>query len=104
MKARLVICGNFEDVSREDVRCDAPTADAESHCLLAWHPIHRSHPDGSTGQASPLTPSCQLSSLLNPCAGRNLYLHQLNHRWEPCRANTLLQARPGHQVHRSVAA
>ena len=35
MKARLVICGNFEDVSREDVRCDAPTADAESHCLLA---------------------------------------------------------------------
>jgi len=26
MKARLVICGNFEDVSREDVRCDAPTA------------------------------------------------------------------------------
>ena len=35
MKARLVICGNFEDVSREDVRCDAPTADAEAHCLLA---------------------------------------------------------------------
>ena len=35
MKARLVICGNFEDVSREDVRCDAPTADAESHSLLA---------------------------------------------------------------------
>ena len=30
--------------------------------------------------------------------------NQLNHRWEPCRANTLLQARPGHQVHRSVAA
>ena len=35
MEARLVICGKFEDVSREDVRCDAPTADAESHCLLA---------------------------------------------------------------------
>ena len=35
MKARLVICGNFEDVSRDEVRCDAPTADAEAHCLLA---------------------------------------------------------------------
>ena len=34
MKARLVICGNFEDVSREE-RCDAPAADSEAHCLLA---------------------------------------------------------------------
>ena len=32
MKARLVICGNFEDVSREDVRCDVQS---EAHCLLA---------------------------------------------------------------------
>ena len=61
MKARLVICGNFEDVSREDVRCDAPTADAESHCLLAsWAASERLRLKGSDVtnayfQAKPLT-------------------------------------------------
>ena len=61
MKARLVICGNFEDVSREDVRCDAPTADAESHCLLAsWAASERLRLKGSDltntyFQAKPLT-------------------------------------------------
>ena len=61
MKARLVICGNFEDVSREDVRCDAPTADAESHCLLAsWAASEKLRLKGSDVtnayfQAKPLT-------------------------------------------------
>ena len=61
MKARLVICGDFEDVSREDVRCDAPTADAESHCLLAsWAASERLRLKGSDVtnayfQAKPLT-------------------------------------------------
>ena len=61
MKARLVICGNFVDVSREDVRCDAPTADAESHCLLAsWAASERLRLKGSDVtnayfQAKPLT-------------------------------------------------
>ena len=61
MKARLVICGNFEDVSREDVRCDAPTADAESHCLLAsWVASEKLSLKGSDVtnayfQANPLT-------------------------------------------------
>ena len=61
MKARLVICDNFEDVSREDVRCDAPTADAESHCLLAsWAASERLRLKGSDVtnayfQAKPLT-------------------------------------------------
>ena len=36
------------DVSREDVRCDAPTADAESHCLLAsWTASERLRLKGS---------------------------------------------------------
>ena len=61
MRARLVICGNCEDVSREDVRCDAPTADDESHCLLAsWAASERLRLKGSDVtnayfQAKPLT-------------------------------------------------
>ena len=34
-KARLVFCGNFEQVSREEVRCDSPTAEPEAHHLIA---------------------------------------------------------------------
>ena len=71
---------------------------------IAWHPVRRFRPDDSTGQASPLSPSCLLFSLLNPCASRNLYLHRLNRRWAPYRANTLLQAHLDLQVHLSAAA
>ena len=48
-------------MSREDVRCDAPTADAESHCLLAsWAASERLRLKGGDVtnayfQANPLT-------------------------------------------------
>eukprot|EP00435_Cladocopium_sp_Y103_P049354 s1856_g14.t2 len=86
MKARLVICGNFEDVSREDVRCDAPTADAESHCLLAsWAAsgclrLKGSDITNASFQAKPLT---RVMLMRQPAGGMKalkvmpaLYFHQ----------------------------
>ena len=34
-RSRLVSCGNFEDVDKSQLRCDSPTAEAETHCMIA---------------------------------------------------------------------
>ena len=34
-RSRLVSCGNFEDVDESQLRCDSPTAEAETHCMIA---------------------------------------------------------------------
>eukprot|EP00435_Cladocopium_sp_Y103_P027775 s3250_g6.t2 len=42
-KARLVSCGNFEAVTRDDVRCDSPTSEPESHlAVCSWAPTKTS--------------------------------------------------------------
>jgi hypothetical protein len=33
-KARLVSCGNFESVNKEEICCDSPTSEPESHLVL----------------------------------------------------------------------
>jgi hypothetical protein len=33
-KARLVNCGNFESVNKEEIRCDSLTSEPESHLVL----------------------------------------------------------------------
>eukprot|EP00439_Symbiodinium_sp_Y106_P033099 s1497_g3.t5 len=40
-RSRLVSCGNCEGVSRNELTCDAPTVDAETHCLIASYAASR---------------------------------------------------------------